>query len=156
MGCEQKTSASCRVMPPTYFLVALVIVVATRFVLPWLAWATPASLAIGAAVVVTGAALNLGSDAAFKKRGTAVSPDATPSALVSDGVFRVTRNPMYLGMTLILAGAALLAGEPVALVTAAVFAAVMARSFIPVEERNLERAFGADYRAYKTSVRRWV
>lgn len=155
-SCSTSGQARKRLMPPTYFFLSLALVAAARFALPMLAYATPFTLVLGALFVGAGVALNLMSDSALKRLNTPVSPDATPSALVLSGVFRLTRNPMYLGMACIVAGAALLVGEPVGLSVAAAFALIMNSLFVPGEERNLETAFGSEYASYKASVRRWV
>ena len=156
MACSTEGPGRKRVMPPTYFLIALLIVIASRFLLQgWLYW-TWVTLVMGAILTTIGIALNLAPDSAFKKESTPVSPDAMPSALVTSGVFRFTRNPMYLGMTLILAGVALLVGQPAAVLVAPAFALLLDRRFIPGEERNLENAFGRAYDRYNADVRRWV
>jgi protein-S-isoprenylcysteine O-methyltransferase Ste14 len=156
MACSAPGQTRKRLMPPTYFLVALLLVVASRLVLGVLAYSNWLTLAAGVALMAAGVALNLLTDSAFKKRATPVSPDAVPSAFVDSGVFRLTRNPMYLGMAMIVAAAALLVGAPVGLVAACAFVWIMDRSFVPGEERNLELAFGSAYTYYRTRVRRWI
>lgn len=76
--------------------------------------------------------------------------------LVTGGFFRYTRNPMYLGMVLLILGAAMLYGTAGALLPAPFFAWIIQRNFIRAEERFMEAAFGEEYLAYKKSVRRWL
>ncbi len=157
MSCSASGEATRkRVMPPTLLLAGLVAVVTLRLVLPFLTYWTPITLAGGLMFMGAGIGLNLASDGAFKKRGTPVSPLATPSTLVTSGVFRFTRNPMYLGMTLIVAATALAIGAPAGLVVAIALLAILDRMFVPAEEHNLEVAFGETYRGYKARVRRWM
>jgi protein-S-isoprenylcysteine O-methyltransferase Ste14 len=156
MACSAAGQTRKRLMPPAYFLIGLAVVVASRLLLGALRYSSWLTLAAGAVLMVAGVVLNLLTDSAFKNRATPVSPDAVPTAFVVSGVFRVTRNPMYLGMALIVASAALLLGEPIGLIAAFAFVAVMDRSFVPGEERNLELAFGSDYVDYKSAVRRWI
>lgn len=156
MACSTSEGARKRLFPPTYLLIALFIVVALRFLLPFWAYTSVVTLGVGCALLACGIALNLLSDSSLKKAATGVSPDSKPSALVADGVFRFTRNPMYLGMALIIAAAALLIGAPVGLGVALAFAWLMGRLFIPTEELNLTSVFGETYIAYRKSVRRWV
>ena len=80
----------------------------------------------------------------------------TAAALVIDGAFRLSRNPMYLGMAAILAGTAWLLGSPLALIGTAIFVVVVDRRFIRREEANMAVAFGAAYDDYTRSVRRWL
>lgn len=156
MACSTSASKARRFMPPTYLLLFLLVAVALRFALPFFAYVTPLTLALGLTFLLLGIALNLAADAALKKSATPISPDATPVAFVTSGVFGLTRNPMYLGMVLIVAAAALLAGVPAGLIAAGAFALLLDRLFILREERNLEAAFGTRYAAYKASVRRWI
>ncbi|MDR3685807.1 MAG: isoprenylcysteine carboxylmethyltransferase family protein [Coriobacteriia bacterium] len=156
MSCSTTGQARRRVMPPTYFLIVLVIVIGSRFVLGPLAYSTWLTLGLGAVLMAAGIALNLLADSAFKKRATPVSPDALPLTFVDSGVFRLTRNPMYLGMALIAAGSALLVGAPVGVLAALGFVVIMDRMFVPGEERNLELAFGGSYVGYRARVRRWI
>ena len=111
---------------------------------------------VGILPLAAGAALNLVADQAFKRVGTTVKPFQESSALVENGAFAVSRNPMYLGFTLILLGLALLlrALSPFAVVIA--FAVVLDRAYIAVEERMLQAKFGDDWAAYTRRVRRWV
>ncbi len=93
---------------------------------------------------------------AFRRARTRPEPWKPTTALVVDGPYRFTRNPMYVGFTLIYAGVALLADSawPFLLLPAVLL--VMQRFVIRREERYLERKFGDAYRAYCASVRRWV
>lgn len=79
-----------------------------------------------------------------------------PSRLVADGPYRVSRNPLYLGMVLMTLGLALLFGKAVPLVVVAACFLSMNAWVIPPEEAVLRKAFGPDYEAYRTRVRRWI
>lgn len=145
-----------RIMPPTYFFASLLLVGGFCLALPGGVHPSAFDVAAGIALLGAGTWLNLASDSAFKRRSTPVAPDATPTTLVESGVFKVTRNPMYLGMVLIVAGVALLVGEPIALTIPAVLLWVLDRFFVPREEGNLESAFGAEYATYRSRVPRWI
>jgi protein-S-isoprenylcysteine O-methyltransferase Ste14 len=95
-------------------------------------------------------------DALFRRKGTTVKPSEEPSTLVAGGPFAVSRNPMYLGMLLALAGVALLLGSATPFVPVLAFYAVMRLVFIPSEERAMREAFGVDWSAYASRVRRWI
>jgi protein-S-isoprenylcysteine O-methyltransferase Ste14 len=94
----------------------------------------------------------------FRRAGTTVNPlqPAATSQLVVSGVYRRTRNPMYLGMLLLLLGWAVFLAHPLALVLAAIFVPVMNRLQILPEERSLAATFGPTFTAYQSSVRRWL
>ena len=93
---------------------------------------------------------------AFKRAGTPVVPFETSTALVIRGWYRVTRNPMYLGLALVLAGVGVLQGSVGALLPLPVFIAILHFRFILGEERLLEELFGEEFRAYRLRVRRWI
>jgi protein-S-isoprenylcysteine O-methyltransferase Ste14 len=85
-----------------------------------------------------------------------VVPFERSTALVTDGLFRYTRNPMYLGLTLVLAGVALLLGSLGAWLPIPVFVAIIQVNFIAGEERFLTELFGEEYLVYKQRTRRWL
>lgn len=92
----------------------------------------------------------------FKKTKTAVSPTAKSSLIVTNGLYRYTRNPMYLGMLTILLGAAFLMGTIEAMVAPIAFFLIIDKVFIPFEEDKLLAQFGEVYAGYAGSVRRWI
>ena len=91
----------------------------------------------------------------FRSAGTHVEPWKPATALVTDGIFGWLRNPMYVGLTLILAGLAVLLASDWMLVMAVVFIAVIHFGVVKREERYLEAKFGDAYRAYKARVPRY-
>ncbi|WP_373699255.1 isoprenylcysteine carboxylmethyltransferase family protein [Neisseria dentiae] len=95
---------------------------------------------------------------AFRRVGTTVNPlePGQSSGVVSDGIYRFSRNPMYLGMVLMLAGWALWLGQAAAWPGVAGFAAYIHRFQILPEERILSAKFGAAYQAYCRNTRRWL
>jgi protein-S-isoprenylcysteine O-methyltransferase Ste14 len=111
---------------------------------------------VGAAALVAGTALMRTFVQAFARAGTPLDPYKPSEAIVTDGPYRLTRNPAYLGMTLTYAGISLLSDSPWALVPLPIAVAVTDRGVIAREERYLERKFGAPYLEYKRRVRRWI
>jgi protein-S-isoprenylcysteine O-methyltransferase Ste14 len=116
----------------------------------------PVRVPVGGASIIAGVGL-LGSFLqAFRRAQTPVDPYTPSQAIVTDGPYRLTRNPAYLGMALTYAGLALVANAPWALVPLPVAIAVIDRGVIAREERYLEGKFGATYVDYKRRVRRWI
>jgi protein-S-isoprenylcysteine O-methyltransferase Ste14 len=147
--------------PPRIFpLLLMFALIAAMFALAWLfpTWRVlPASAAGFGAVPLAAGALLIGVSAgAFRRRRTTLNPFGEASALVQDGLYRYSRNPMYLGMLLVLAGVALWLGHLLALLLLPTFVVVVSRRNIRVEERVLEARFGDDYRRYRRNVRRWL
>lgn len=85
-----------------------------------------------------------------------MKPFEESSALVTHGVFRISRNPMYLGMTLMLLGIALFLGSVTPFLVVIALPVIFDRVFISPEERMLEETFGDQFREYRKRVRRWI
>jgi len=94
----------------------------------------------------------------FKKKETTVNPinPEEASQLVTDGFFKITRNPMYLGMLLFLLGLSIYNGLIVGLVFLPLFVGYITFFQIIPEERAMIKIFGEDYKAYMKKVRRWI
>jgi protein-S-isoprenylcysteine O-methyltransferase Ste14 len=115
-----------------------------------------ATVPIGAALIVAGSGL-LGSFArSFQRASTPIDPYTPSEVLVTDGPYRMTRNPGYLGMALTYAGIAIISNAPWALLALPPAIAIVDRGVIAREERYLQRKFGAPYVDYKRRVRRWL
>ena len=115
-------------------------------------------LGVALALAGAGACFDVAGLVAFRKAKTTVNP-LTPSksaAVVTTGVYQLTRNPMYLGLALILLGLAVYLASVWALLGPLVFAAYITRFQIVPEERALTARFGAAYSAYRARVRRWL
>ena len=110
------------------------------------------------ALAVIGAAFDLSGLVAFRRAKTTVNPmrPQSTSSLVGSGVYRLTRNPMYVGLAFMLCGWAVFLWSWWALPGPFAFAAYVDRFQIVPEERELSALFGADYMAYKNRVRRWL
>jgi protein-S-isoprenylcysteine O-methyltransferase Ste14 len=93
---------------------------------------------------------------AFHRVETNIHTFRDPDVLVIEGLFGLSRNPMYLGFTLLLLGAALIADAVTALLPVAAFFLAAHLWYIPFEEKAAERRFGDAYRAYRSRVRRWL
>lgn len=118
----------------------------------------PGRVAIAAIFAGAGLAVGAVSVAAFIRARTTVNPHAPErsNALVISGLYRVSRNPMYLGMAMILVGIAFYLAAPLALLPVAAFVFLIERFQIRPEECALEEKFVEEYRAYKKRVRRWI
>ena len=143
-------------MPTSYFLIAISGIAAVHWTVPAMRIVPfPWNLA-GLALLAAGIWLNLSADNTMKRHRTAVKPFEAASTLITGGVFGFTRNPMYLGMTCMLAGIALLFGSATPWVFVMCFVVVIRAVFIAHEERTLETTFGDAFTAYRKRVRRWL
>ena len=147
-----------RIPPPVVaLLVALAMGAASRrSVDPVLTELVRVPLAIALAVI--GAAFDLSGLVAFRRAKTTANPmrPQSTSSLVGSGVYRLTRNPMYVGLAFMLCGWAVFLWSWWALPGPFAFAAYVDRFQIVPEERALSALFGADYMAYRNRVRRWL
>ena len=115
-------------------------------------------VAISISIVLTlaGVALMASAMGLFKKAGTAIPPWEPTTALVTTGVYRFSRNPIYLSVVLIYVGLSLLFAWGWALLLLVPVLVILQLAVIRREEAYLERKFGASYLRYRESVRRWL
>ena len=145
-----------RIVPPVYLLLTLLVMTGLHSQLP-LARIVPVPWSyLGAILVALGIGLSVTGATSFRRVGTPVIPFELSTTLVTHGLYRVTRNPMYLGMVTALTGAAVLFGTLSAFLPIPIFVWIIQANFIRGEERFLEEIFGEPYRAYKKKVRRWL
>lgn len=145
-----------RVLPPTYLLVAVIIMLVLHFLFPGsMIISSPWNL-LGLVPLVCGVVINLIADRAFRLAGTTVKPFEETNALITTGVYRISRHPMYLGFVLILIGLAALVRSLTTWIVIPVFIVVVDYIFIRMEEHMIETKFGRDWSEYKQKVRRWI
>ena len=115
-------------------------------------------VSVALTLVLVGIGLDLTGLIAFLRAKTTINPlkPAVTATLVTTGLYRVTRNPMYLGMLLVLFGWAVFLSNLAALLIAPLFALYITRFQIIPEERVLAEKFGAAFMAYQSQVRRWL
>jgi protein-S-isoprenylcysteine O-methyltransferase Ste14 len=143
-------------MPPTWMLIAIMAMLILNFLLP-VAWIVPPLWnLLGLIFLISGVMMNLIGDKAFKQARTTIKPFEESSSLVTNGVFQISRNPMYLGFVLILTGIAILLRTLSPYLVIFVFVAVIDKTFVRVEERMLVEKFGVSWKQYQSKTRRWL
>ncbi len=115
-----------------------------------------AALYAGLALLAAGFSVALVAEMNFLRAGTATLPTRPARVLVRGGIYRFTRNPMYLGMSLMLAGLGLAANSAWYLLTLPLAMILVFKLAIEREERYLEQTFGREYLDWKARVRRWI
>ncbi len=149
---------SLRVPPPLLALLALVLMwLAAEYLELW-QFTGPYQAAIAITLGALGIVIDLVSILAFRRARTTVSPLAPEKAsqLVVTGLYRISRNPMYLGLLLILTGAVVWFGSAANVLILMCFVAYITAFQIKPEEERLKRIFGPEYRYYRRQVRRWL
>jgi protein-S-isoprenylcysteine O-methyltransferase Ste14 len=111
---------------------------------------------VALALIIAGLLLDGMAAGLFRRRGTAVEPWKPSTVLISDGPYRFSRNPIYLGFAITYLGFAIAMDSWIVLLLLLPCLVVVDRFVIQREERYLAAKFGADYDAYRTRVRRWL
>lgn len=111
---------------------------------------------VGLLPLILGIIINLLADSSFKRNETTVKPVLESKTLITNGIFRISRNPMYLGFVLILLGIGLLMGSFTPYIVVLTFTIFLYIVFIRYEEKKLEKTFGEDWLDYKKKVKRWI
>lgn len=145
-----------KLLPPVLVLIIAIAMCAMRVVLPGPVIVPEPYNRLGLVLLLAGFALGLIGARHFNKVGTNIPTFNEPTLLVTDGLFKWSRNPIYLGFTLFLSGLAVLLGALVPFLGPVAFAVTADRWYIPFEEAALQSKFGERYEAYKRVTRRWI
>lgn len=152
---DQKTEQRF-IPPPVYLLGALGAMVLLNRIFPG-PKVVPAGLRrLGLVGILAGMGLGAWGAVLFRKTGTPVIPTEKPTALVNDGPYRFTRNPMYLGMAVLLGGVGILMAGLLPLLVIPVFLGLLTSQVIRREEQTLAQSFGEAYQRYVAKVPRWL
>jgi len=153
---SEEPKAGKPVYPPTYFMASVLLMIGLHFLAPVKQLIGSPYRYLGLVPLAAGLTLNVWGSRLFDRSGTTIKPFETSSSLVVRGPYRISRNPMYLGMVFSLLGVGTLAGSLTPLAVVPVFGYLIDRRFIRPEEAMLEQAFGSRYATYRERVRRWM
>lgn len=138
-------------LPPVWLLTFLALSRLSSWSLPWGPAPVLGSILFAAGLILIAAAVF-----EFARARTTVIPRQSPTALITSGIFRFSRNPIYLADVLILVGVSLSWGKILGILLAPIFILIVTRRFIQGEEARLMETFGTDYQAYQSQTRRWL
>jgi protein-S-isoprenylcysteine O-methyltransferase Ste14 len=144
------------VFPPLLFGGTLVLGLVLHWIRPVPALPTLVARVLGLLILVLSGLLARSAEAAMKRAGTNIPPNQPTLAIVTDGPFRFTRNPLYLATAGLYVGIALLVNALCPLVLLLPMLVILDWGVVRCEERYLEAKFGDSYRDYRAWVRRWV
>lgn len=144
------------IYPPMWLVFGIVTIFALNEFYPGPRYTSLTGQLLGGALLVFGLALLVFAGGTFRRAGNDLVPFKNVSMLVTGGVYRFTRNPMYLGMAAILLGSAVTVGAATALVVPPLFMLVTQWRYIYPEEALLQGQFPEEYAAYRSRVRRWL
>ena len=147
-----------KIPPPVVAALVAVGMWGVSLAAPVLSMPAAGRVAAAAAIALAGFAISIAGVVSIRRASTTLNPTKpeTTSALVSSGIYRATRNPMYAGLVFVLVAWAVFLSCAWALLGPLVFVLYINRFQIAPEERVLAAMFGSDYAAYKSRVRRWL
>jgi protein-S-isoprenylcysteine O-methyltransferase Ste14 len=143
-------------LPPIWLLGGLVLAWVLAEGLPLVRLFGPLWQGAGVVLAILGVGVILWAAWWFWRRKTTIEPHHDPGVLIVEGPYRLSRNPIYLGMVAILTGAVVWHGALSAVPVPVAFAVVLERRFILPEEAALRRVFGAEAVRYLAATRRWL
>ena len=111
---------------------------------------------LGIVLILFGLLIDVWAWMLFRRRKTTLNPYKIPSKLETSNLFKISRNPMYFGMDLVLWGLSIFFGSLITFIFPILFIILIEKLFIKFEEENLEKRFGKKYIDYKKKVRRWI
>lgn len=144
------------IYPPMWLAIGIIAQFALNELFPGIYFATTAGQLVGGVILVVGLAMLVVAGGLFKQADTDLIPFKDVTALVTTGVYRYTRNPMYLGMALVLLGCAVTVGAATAFLIPPLFMVIIHYRFILPEEQMLRELFPQEFPAYCSQVRRWI
>lgn len=142
--------------PPLFFILPFLALLLLDLALPAPFVTDPLRWELGGALVLLGIAMAVWGYVVQMRAGTSPLPERPSTAIVTDGPYRFTRNPMYVGFALATLGGAFLANSLWTLIAVPVGIVLISHFVVAREERYLARKFGEEYLSYKRRVRRWL
>lgn len=144
------------ILPPVWFFLAIFAMIGLHRLWPFAPVISPPFTYLGIGVMVVGLLFNLSCAYLFGKNNTAIKPFEESSQLITAGLYNYSRNPIYLGMVVILIGLWIFLGTLPPLIIILAFFGLIQEKFIKIEEQMLTEKFGQQYLTYQERVRRWI
>ncbi len=145
-----------KVLPPVWFLLSIISAIALHLYLPVKQLLFPPLTYLGIVAIAIGIIMVLFCAYLFRQKNTTIKPFEESSYLLREGIFNYSRNPIYLGMIIVLIGLWIVLGSLSPGLIIPIFAVLIQELFIKAEEQMLNAKFGEEYQEYKATVRRWI
>lgn len=154
---EQKSNhAQVIVNPFLIYIASALIALALQKIVPLPFWEKTTAQGIGAALIISNLIAGLPALLGMISVRTSPNPNRPTTALVLSGAFRISRNPMYLGLLLVYSGVVTILQLPWGLIFLPLVIWLLTIWVVIPEEKYLEKKFGTEYLNYKSKVRRWI
>lgn len=144
-----------KVLPPTLFVICIFSTVILSFIWPIDIIMFPYNL-VGVIFLFVGLMISRNGSNKFEKVGTNINTFDEPDILVTDGLFKYSRNPMYLGFVIALFGVSIILGTVSSFIILIIFILITDQWYIKFEERVMMEKFGEKYMNYMKITRRWI
>lgn len=145
-----------KIIPPKLIFYAILTMMLLNWILPTERLIPFPFASIGAVLMLCGFWMARNIQARYKQVDTEIHTFKAPRKLITDGLFKYSRNPIYLGMFVFLLGFSFLLGSLFTILPPVIFFILINLQHVPFEEKMMEQTFGNDYLIYKSKVRRWV
>lgn len=145
-----------KVIPPVLFILCMLLIIGLNFLKPENRFLQPPVSYTGVILIIVGLVVTVRIRRLFDRMDTEIHTFKKPKQLVQNGLFKISRNPIYLGFTIALIGIWILTGNVIGLIGVLSFFLISNFWYIPYEERVMEQEFGEEYKLYKSKVRRWI
>ena len=145
-----------KLIPPYLFLISLLLMLLLRIIFPAYIFIKNPWNYLGILIFVTGFSITYFISKSFTEKKANIQTFGKPGALITNGLYKYTRNPIYFGFLISLAGFGVLLSCLSAFIMPLIFFLAADNWYIKFEERNMEKEFGEDYLNYKNKVRRWI
>lgn len=154
--CELPCARMLAYRPPRIALTLLVIATVSHLLLPFELLRLQSHLFAGVSLIATGFGIMIRAWWLFQQHRTAICPTAETTSFITNDIYALSRNPMYLGMVLMLLGIASISGQWPYYLATGVYALILNHVFCRYEEAKLLQQYGSRYAEYATGVRRWL
>jgi len=142
-------------IPPNYFYISTFLIILSRFIFPEFNLIKSPHNFLGILPIILGFYLIMESYFLFKKHKTPENFSES-KALVIEGIYKFSRNPMYLGAIIFLIGLSVLIQNILSFAIAAIFFFIIDKMFIPFEEEKMQKTFKKGYADYKKKTKKWI
>ena len=143
-------------IPPAYLLLAIIVMLVLHWQWPVMELVPRSGRWVGLAIIAASILFSTSAIVLLRRHKTTVRPGAESTFLVTGGPFRISRNPVYLGMAFTLVGLAIALGSLTPWLVIPFFIIIIATLVIPMEERMLHERFGTAFDTYRQRVRCWI
>ncbi|MFL0249970.1 methyltransferase family protein [Clostridium neuense] len=145
-----------RILPPTLLLICIGTMCLLHILIPFLKVIDYPINLLGILFILIGIWIDFAGSNIFKIANTTEMTFSEPSTLVTNGIYKISRNPMYLGLVQILVGVSIILGSITPFIIVIAFVVITDQWYIKFEEKVLKDKFGKEYLIYKSKVRRWI